>query len=138
MTLDLLYNGTCCRLWSAESRTRNSILMGYIVGLGLQNPELKSFHLMDLLVAEILDVIVWEISNSSNIYSIFFIFIFLIQLNGKKCTFSQETNRNFPPILQNFPPFLNIFLYFRGTNSLQMSKFPGNQVPEFPIFSRHV
>ena len=54
----------------------------------------------------------------------------------KKCPFPQELNQNFPPILLNFPPFLYIFLSFRGKISLQMSKFPGNQVPEFPIFSR--
>ena len=52
----------------------------------------------------------------------------------KKCTFSLEPDQNFPPILLNFPPFLYVFLYFRGKNSLQMSKFPRNQVPEFPIF----
>ena len=55
----------------------------------------------------------------------------------KKCPFSRELNQNFPPILLNFPPFLYVFLYFRGKISLQMSTFPGNQVPEFPIFSRH-
>ena len=51
----------------------------------------------------------------------------------KKCGFSRESNQNFPPILLNFPPFL----YLRGKISLQMSEFPRNQVPEFPIFSRH-
>ena len=56
---------------------------------------------------------------------------------GKKCPFSRELNQNFPPILLNFPPFLYVFLYFRGNISLQMSTFPGNQVPKFPIFSRH-
>ena len=55
----------------------------------------------------------------------------------KKRTFSQEPNQNFPPILLNFPPFLYVFLYFRVKNSLQMSKFTGNQIPEFPTFSRH-
>ena len=55
----------------------------------------------------------------------------------KKCPFSWDLSQNFPPILLNFPPFLYVFLYFRGKISLQMSKFPGNQVPEFPTFSRH-
>ena len=54
----------------------------------------------------------------------------------KKCPFSWELSQNFPPILLNFPPFLYVFLYFRGKISLQMSKFPGNQVPEFPTFPR--
>ena len=51
--------------------------------------------------------------------------------------FFPGTNQNFPPILLNFPPFLYVFLYFRDTNSLQISRFPWNQVPEFPVFSRH-
>ena len=53
----------------------------------------------------------------------------------EKMCFSQEPNQNFPPILLNFAPVLYVFLYF---NSLQMSKFPGNQVPELLTFSRHV
>ena len=52
----------------------------------------------------------------------------------KKCAFFPGTNQNFPPILLNFPPYLYVFLYFRDTNSLQISRFPWNQVPEFPIF----
>ena len=56
----------------------------------------------------------------------------------EKCSFSRELNQNFLPTLLNYPPVLYVFLYFRGKINLQMSKFPGNQVPEFPIFSRHV
>ena len=51
----------------------------------------------------------------------------------EKIPFFPATQSNVPLILLNFPPFL----YFRGKISLQMSTFPGNQVPEFPIFSRH-
>ena len=60
----------------------------------------------------------------------------------KNCTFSREPNQNFPKRLLNFPAFLYVFLYFRGKNfppnvkiSLKMSRFPGNQVSKFPIFS---
>ena len=49
----------------------------------------------------------------------------------KKCPFSRELNQNFPPILLNFPPFLYVFLYFRGKISQQMSTVPGNQIPYF-------
>ena len=45
MPLDLLYFEICCRAWSAESRTKNFILIGHSV-------------------AEILDIKVWKISNS--------------------------------------------------------------------------
>ena len=67
---------------------------------------------------------------------IFFLFnlIDLIDWLEKNCNFFRELNRNFPPILLDFPPFLYKFLYFRGKISLQMSKFPGNHVPEFPFF----
>ena len=65
--------------------------------------------------------------------------VFFISLVGvawleKNVLFTQEPNQNFPLTVLNFSPFLYAFLYFRGTNSLQMSKLPGNQVPEFPIF----
>ena len=44
-------------------------------------------------------------------------FCFIWRHSWKKWTYSQEPNQNFPPILLNFPPFLHVFLYFRGTNS---------------------
>ena len=47
--------------------------MGYVVGLCLQNPELKIFISIRHSIAEILNVKVWEINN--------FLFIFLIFLN---------------------------------------------------------
>ena len=57
----------------------------------------------------------------------------------KKKPFSLEPNQKFPPIFLNFPPFLYVFLYFRSKKiPSKCQNFPGNQVPEFPIFSRHV
>ena len=64
----------------------------------------------------------------------------LIHSSGLQSNDNTSLNQNFPPFLYEFlyfSPFLYEFLYFRGKISLQMSIFPGNQVPEFPIFSRH-
>ena len=55
----------------------------------------------------------------------------------EKMHFLPRTKSKFPEVLLNFFPFLYVFLYFRSKISLQMSKFPENQVPKFPIFSRH-
>ena len=51
--------------------------MGYVVGLGMQNPEMKIlFHAIGHSVAEILNVKVREISNfGNNFLFIFFIFV---------------------------------------------------------------
>ena len=58
-----------------------------------------------------------------------------MQIIGINAIFPGNLIKISPPILLNFPPYLyNVFLYFRGKNSLQMSKFPGNQVPEFLLF----
>ena len=46
-----------------------------------------------------------------------------------------KTLLNFPPRLQHFPPFFFFISIWRIF--LQMTKFPWNQVPEFPIFSSH-
>ena len=40
----------------------------------------------------------------------------------------------FPSNIAKFPSFLYVFLHSRGKNSLQMSKFPVNQVPERLLF----
>ena len=48
----------------------------YVVGLGLQSPELKLLFQSDISLAEILNVKVWEINNfGNNFLFIFFIFI---------------------------------------------------------------
>ena len=65
------------------------------------------------------------------------IFVYSLAVNHswKNVLFFREPNQNFPPpILLNFPPFLYVFLYFIGKSYFQMSKFPENHVPEFPIF----
>ena len=50
--------------------------MGYVVGLGLQNPELKIFISIGHSVTEILNIKVREINNfGNNFLLIFFIFV---------------------------------------------------------------
>ena len=51
--------------------------MGYVVGLGLQNPELKIlFQLLGHSVAEILNVNIREINNfDNNFLFVFYIFV---------------------------------------------------------------
>ena len=56
---------------------------------------------------------------------------------GKKMHFFRGPKQIYPPIMLNFPPFLYVFLYFKGKISLQISKFWGNQAPVFANFSRH-
>ena len=46
-------------------------------------------------------------------------------------------NANFPGMLSNFPPFLMYFIIQKVKISFQMAKFPGNDIPKFPIFSSH-
>ena len=48
--------------------------MEYVVGLGLQNPELTILFKIGPLAAEILNVKVREINNFNNVLFIFFIF----------------------------------------------------------------
>ena len=49
--------------------------MGYVVGLGLQNPELKNLFQSDIRLLRYLNVKVWEINNfGNNFLFIFFIF----------------------------------------------------------------
>ena len=55
---------------------------------------------------------------------------------GKNVLFLRNKIK-FPSNIVKFPSISLRILYFIGKNSLQMSKFPWNQVPEFPTFSRH-
>ena len=54
--------------------------MGYVVGLGLQNPELKNFISIGHSFAEILNVKIREINNFGNNFFLYFLIFVKVQL----------------------------------------------------------
>ena len=54
----------------------------------------------------------------------------------KKCYISREYGPKFPLSMTKFP-IIYVFLYFSDQNFPSVAKFPGNEIPRFPTFSRH-
>ncbi len=48
---------------------------------------------------------------------------------------SPKANQNFHPVLSNFPPVLHISLMYSFVLSVKVTKFPGKELPDLPIFT---